>query len=135
MNDHEATEIPLKTAVVDKRIQPFIKWLNSFEGIFTTYCCEGTGSVKDTVGAAAYVVFHCDCPLTLAVVLTRLKSFADVYVECYRGQIRYTIRGSLEKLIRAVERKGFDRMEEELSSLKQERPMTDRSIEYGKPIA
>jgi tRNA(Phe) wybutosine-synthesizing methylase Tyw3 len=40
-SDHPTKTIAIKKASVDEMMIPLINWLNSYESIYTTYCCQG----------------------------------------------------------------------------------------------
>jgi hypothetical protein len=70
---HKAKKITLKKAKVDKNIIPTIKWLNSFDEIYTTHCCEG----DDESETKPYVLLWCLRPSVLTdSVMKILKHFA-----------------------------------------------------------
>jgi hypothetical protein len=58
MRDHKTKKISLKKVEIDKKIIPVIKWLNSFDDICTTHCCEG----DDKLEIEPYVLFWCLMP-------------------------------------------------------------------------
>lgn len=86
--NHETSEIIIKKAQIDKKIQPLIEWLNGFKDIQTEHCCEGGGSSINK----PYVVFRCSSNLTLLVILARTMSFSNTEVEYYGGGLRYIMR-------------------------------------------
>ena len=95
--DHKATRIVIKRAEVDLKMQPVIKWLNSYPGIFTRWSCEGddTEFVQETLLRfdGPYILFYCDEQLELNKILHKLEGYAVVIIDFYRDQmIRYCIR-------------------------------------------
>ena len=107
--DHDASKLKLKEALVDLDIQPVIKWLNSHEGIYTRFCCQGDYK-KDGNAApyqGAYVLFFCDDPVDLIKVCDRLGGLAKIEVEVYQGMLRYKIyferKASLDTFLGTLE--------------------------------
>ena len=89
---HDATRIVLKRAVVDKKMQPIIKWLNSFDGVFTRWCCEGMCTIEEDY-PKPYVLFYCDGQEDLNEILRSLRDYGKVEVEFYQNRmIRYCLR-------------------------------------------
>ena len=41
MHLHKTQEMIIKKGKVDKGIEPVVRWLNSFAGIYTRWSCEG----------------------------------------------------------------------------------------------
>lgn len=85
MIDHETEHVALKTAKIDKKMVPAIKWLNSLDSVFTTACCEENMEQP-------YFSFYCHCPLTLTFVLATISGYAKVMVDYWNGLIRYEAR-------------------------------------------
>lgn len=75
---HEGSAIVLdgEQVLVDIRIQPFIKWLNSFTGISTISSCEGD---LELGGRTPYVMFHCSDESVLAQIIYLYEEFVVLY--------------------------------------------------------
>lgn len=98
-NDHQAKPISVKTALVDEMMIPLIEWLNSYESIHTTYCCQGEPwdsekSEEDNKFYAPYVSFICTNQLELILVLSIIRYAAEVHVlfNLEKGQLEYVAR-------------------------------------------
>lgn len=89
--EHETSSFALKTAEVDLKIQPLIRWMNNFDHVYTHYCCEGDQD-KRKAGSEPYVVFTCHEEITLVYVLYMFRSWAKVEIEFYKGSLRYIAR-------------------------------------------
>ena len=83
--EHETERVALKMSNIDKKMVPVINWLNSFESVFTTACCEDNMNKP-------YFCFYCHCPLTLTFVLATISGFARTEIEYWNGLIRYEAR-------------------------------------------
>jgi len=51
---HETELIPIKVAEIDKEMVPIVRWLNSYEDVWTLFCCQGNDEDKQP-----FVFFHC----------------------------------------------------------------------------
>lgn len=98
---HKASHIVVKRAEIDINIQPVIKWLNSFTGIFTRWCCEGDDKEKLVKGDAPYhrqdpyITFYSTEQDELNLVLTEIHGYGIVEVEFYeKRMIRYMLKFS-----------------------------------------
>lgn len=103
MKDHETQDIVLKVVAVDIKIVPVVKWLNSFDGIYTIHSCQGNdkdlkekpslspdGRCNNVVGRP-YVLFYCDMTERLYDIIKTTNFHGDVIVEYFRGQLRYQL--------------------------------------------
>ena len=77
--------VPIKVVEVDKGILPVVKWLNSFEGIFTRWSCEGDLTCNP------YVIFYCENSLDLVQVCMWVNCAATVEVSCDSCMLRYKL--------------------------------------------
>lgn len=76
---------------VDIKMIPFIKWMNSLDGIMTLYCCQGWRD-RSMSNHKPYVLFECDNSKTLLRLLEHTSKFSTCYVDEYQGKVRYTLR-------------------------------------------
>ena len=44
--EHETEAVYTKAIEVDKKMVPIVAWLNSYENVYTLFCCEGAGEKK-----------------------------------------------------------------------------------------
>jgi hypothetical protein len=117
----------IKHADVDIQIQPIVKWLNSFDGIYTRWSCQGdpskpfdketevNGVVCVDPAVPAYVSFYCESAIDLAHVLNISDVYAHTEVKFYpaSGGLRYVMRFnplaktlSLEEFVKMLRLKG-----------------------------
>jgi hypothetical protein len=74
--EHETATICIKTAAIDVLMVPVIQWLNSFEEVCTSGCCEGW---DDGPPERPYVQFTCSSLLSLALILRRFRKGGYCY--------------------------------------------------------
>lgn len=88
MDKHRCSFISVKSAEIDNEIIPLVQWLNSFDGIFTRWCCAGDAEDRSNF----YVSFYCDNDSDLYQVLDKLQYLADITIDLVperRAMIRY----------------------------------------------
>jgi hypothetical protein len=78
-SEHKTKSIVIKSADVDQLMIPFITWMNAFESVYTTYCCQGNPDQTDE-GGKPYVSFLCSDSLELIVILALLEYTAKVQI-------------------------------------------------------
>ena len=68
---HSHKRIAIKSADVDEKMVPIVKWLNSHSAVWTHYCCQG----KRNVSKSPYVFFSCQSieTITAVIQLTNLE--------------------------------------------------------------
>lgn len=59
--DHDTESIPMKMIDVDVGIIPVVNWLNSMQGVYTEWSCQGDAD-KTEYGSIPYVRFVCTSP-------------------------------------------------------------------------
>lgn len=93
MNDHPASVMVVKSALVDIKIQSVVNWLNSFESVTTRWSCEGDLNADNEYNAKPMIVFYCESNLELATILKATDIFAKCEVVWYepQGSIRYIL--------------------------------------------
>lgn len=72
VNKHKAKNIVIKKALIDEKMIPVVKWLNSYKDTHTTYCCEGE---KDTDNFQPHCLFMCHNMFELKDILYKIYSF------------------------------------------------------------
>ena len=97
--NHKTEEIAVSTAEIDKGIIPLIKWLNTFKGVATQFCCEGSTKKQIKDGHKdydSYVLFTCCEQWSLMQILEKFTNFANLYpARCevaFRPSLAYPIR-------------------------------------------
>ena len=124
LKPHPTRNIPIKMIAVDEGMIPVVNWLNSFESVTTSYCCQGGPDPHCPDGQDPYIVFHCWDKPTLVYILVEFRHIATVEIEWFHeeGSIRYTahfrgvnslayFRGRLEKgLVRRLSRVMVDQV-------------------------
>lgn len=96
MKKHKATTISVKKARIDKEIQPLVKWINSFDGVFSRWCCEGDYIFPNIFNG--YLTFYCDNTEDLIKICKYTYSFCDIEVDAFSPVknspvgLRYTMR-------------------------------------------
>jgi hypothetical protein len=58
-SDHETRPIPMKMIDVDIGIVPVVNWLNSMQGVYTEYSCQGDPDNAALPVGIPYVRFFC----------------------------------------------------------------------------
>jgi hypothetical protein len=86
---HDAWDVVIKTASVDKGVAPVVKWLNSFDGIVTRWSCEGDGG--NDPPRKPYVLFYCEDPMDLIRVAKRDNWGISVHYYEPSGGLRYVL--------------------------------------------
>jgi hypothetical protein len=94
---HKQRAIVLKRAKVDIKIIPVVNWLNSFDGVYTLFSCEGGPLKANDMAALPYVLFYCGHQLTLIKILTEVWGYANTDVDFHEGHLRYTLRFPSDK--------------------------------------
>lgn len=88
---HKTQKIAIKMVEVDEKMVPVINWLNSFEGIYTRWCCEGDITIQKP-----YVVFYADNLRDLGEIVRHINGYGVVEVDNYVYMnvniLRYYIR-------------------------------------------
>lgn len=110
MNDHPCKKIAIKSAEVDELMVPLINWLNAFESIYTTFCCQGDPfdsekSQEENKYYAPYVSFFCTNQIDLICVLSTLRCAAEVQVmwNSEKGFLEYVARfGSQQSMLDTI---------------------------------
>lgn len=110
----ETIVIKGKEAAIDKGMVPVVRWLNSFDAVETTYCCEGWHG--DHL-ANPYVLFFCDDPETLKTIVGSLGEWISPYdvillaecrVDVLGGRLRYKLEwGHTDHFLRWKRLRGF----------------------------
>ena len=86
MCDHKTNKICMKFVDVDINIIPLVKWLNTFEYVFTKYSCQGN---KDK---QPYVLFYCGENRDIVYILDKTEKYSKMSINSYRGYLRYVLR-------------------------------------------
>lgn len=88
---HETEWTAIKVVPVDKSIVPVVKWLNSFDGIYTIFSCEGETGNEDANEEKRedqpYILFYCSDVRDLIDVCH--CPYAEVIVDFHAGMLRY----------------------------------------------
>lgn len=97
---HKTKNIVIKKADVDKHMVPIVKWLNSFDGVTTLWCCQGNTKkwakkqkkkLGYAINTSAYVMFTCTSETILIRIMDSLWNHTYVKVHYKAGLLRYTI--------------------------------------------
>lgn len=106
---HETVPVVLKQYHVDKGMVSTVQWLNSFQGVYTLFSCEG----HDSERGKPYVMFHCWDVYDLQKICENIQrfpgfEFGTIVVENFFGYLRYILRfNSLESFADFKNRMGF----------------------------
>lgn len=144
---HETTFVSLKRCHVDKGVASTVQWLNSFQGVYTLFSCEGYDSAKGSTARPPYVMFHCWDIYDLQKICEKIQRFpgfdyGTIVVENCFGHLRYILRfNSLESFADFKNSMGFFNedsaanlikalgWQEKKSQLKEERENNERPQE------
>lgn len=94
--EHVKVTVPIKSAKVDRLMVPVVNWLNSFEDVWTSSCCEGydedeLSDEPDEQGGMVchepYVVFSCDSLDSLIAIFQKIESGEYDETVFARGEI------------------------------------------------
>lgn len=97
MGRHKQRSIAVKFAEIDEGIVPVVLWLNSFEGVFTRYCCEGLSDCS----ADPYVIFFCDEFDSVRPILKKFGNrYGHIEVEEFSGIVRYWLKFNGKRTMR-----------------------------------
>lgn len=91
---HRQVKITLKTAKVDKRIVPILKWFNSFPDVVTLHSCQG-----EPEGQQPYVMFVCQDDTQLHFLVSRLCHYGSITVSMWGNAFRYTFTLADQELL------------------------------------
>ena len=86
---HKTMRTAIKTEDIDTGIVGVVKWLNSFESVYTLQSCQGEDGDGD---GKPYVLFHCGDPTDLIKILDEAHTFATMQIEWYQNSFRYNLR-------------------------------------------
>lgn len=105
LSDHKTTLRMIKCAHIDTEMCSTIDWLNSFDGVYTLFCCQGDKNISDST----YVMFHCWEIFDLQRIAESVYYHGTITVETRDGHLRYILRFNSIKTFRNFKRKmGFD---------------------------
>ena len=85
---HVARRVPVKFAEIDEGIMKVVEWLNSFDGIYTRWSCEGGHDDEPMV------IFYCEDIADLTAVCRAVGYSGSVQAEYYnpKASLRYILR-------------------------------------------
>jgi len=106
--EHKTSLLKIKEALIDIKIQPLIIWLNSFDSVMTTYCCQGVpeNDPKEEWNKP-YAKFVCGIEDDLIEILKKVYEF-DKFVkhkDMIQVKVQLLLGGFLSCFIR--ENKNF----------------------------
>ena len=94
--NHKTESIPQRIIDVDEGMIALVQWLNSLDGVNTSYCCQGEYSYPPSNNIwtqlnLPYVIFVCQEDDSLIQILKALRDFAVVSTECgeFNLQVEY----------------------------------------------
>lgn len=95
---HKTETVGLKEAEIDIKIIPVIQWLNEFENVYTTHCCEG----GEPPNEKPYVVFMCNDFFDLMKIVRDTRNYANCeifWLEDYMP-LRYNLQFAHKKTLK-----------------------------------
>lgn len=108
---HETTEITIKQAEVDLLMVPIVKYINSFEGLTTRWCCQGDEKNDGSIYLqGCYVIFYSDDNISLIKLLAKFKYLARFEIEYYTESLglRYCMiiktKRNFDEIVKIAER-------------------------------
>ena len=72
---HKTVRMVIEEADVDEGIAPVVKWLNGVYGVTTMHSCQGGDKADDGTPIDAYVVFSCQYPTSLMIILGEIEQW------------------------------------------------------------
>lgn len=109
---HDTKETIIKTAPIDIKMIPIIKWLNSFDSVYTVGCCEGgTGLLIHTDGEEEIIEseafqptanFMCTDHLDLATILSTIENWwpnITCKIRWAQGAFYYSIKWDTQEYL------------------------------------
>lgn len=108
-NRHSTVPVVLKEYHIDRGMVSTVQWLNSFQGVYTLFSCEGYDSARKS----PYVMFHCWDVYDLQKICEQIQrfpgfEFGTIVVENFFGHLRYILRfNSIKTFADFKQRMGF----------------------------